>query len=78
MFLKTLFAASLATTAIAGFTPVTPEQRATYPAWDTVMRQAGYDYEVHETVTEDEWVLTLFRIIPRDGANKRNGRTIHF
>ena len=39
----------------------------------------GYDWEVHETVTEDEWVLTLFRIIPREvGSRERNGRTVLF
>ena len=81
MLFKTLFASSLATSAIAGYNPATPEQRSSVADWDAVMKKVaeGYDYEVHETLTEDDWVLTLFRIIPReDRAKERNGRTVLF
>ena len=78
MFIKTLFAASLATSAIAGFNPATPEQRAAVKTWDALMQQAGYNYEVHETSTDDDWQLTLFRIIPRVDPWYPNGRAILF
>ena len=70
-FSKKIFATSLLSyAAIGAYSPATDEQRALVPEFDQVMKSmaAGFDYEVHESITEDEWVLTLFRIIPRKDA----------
>lgn len=38
----------------------------------------GFDYEIHRPVTDDDWVLTIFRIIPSKDAMERNGRSVLF
>ena len=40
------------------------------------MKILGYDYEIYNPVTEDEWTLSLFRILPKSSDTKPNGRSV--
>ena len=40
------------------------------------MKKYGYEYEVYNPVTEDEWTLSLFRVVPKNPYTKPNGRSV--
>ena len=46
----------------------TTEQRASVKVWDDLMVKYGYDYELYKVQTEDQWELSLFRIIGKAGS----------
>ena len=41
--------------------------RQTVQAWDDVLTKWGYDYEMYTATTDDQWDLTLFRILGKPG-----------
>ena len=48
----------------------TAEERESVKFWDDLAVQFDFDYEMHTAVTDDDWELTLFRIIGRVGVEK--------
>ena len=48
----------------------TTEERESVKFWDDLAVQFSFDYEMYTAVTDDDWELTLFRIIGRVGENK--------
>lgn len=42
-------------------------ERASVQDWDDMAVKYSFDYEIHEAVNEEQWTLTMFRIIGRDG-----------
>ena len=44
--------------------------RAKVPEWDALMTNYGFDYEAYEVQTDDEWLLTLFRVKGMAGVRK--------
>ena len=53
---------SLAMLAVAVIAMPTAEERAKVKAWDDLAVQWGYDYEMYQVPTADDWILTMFRI----------------
>ena len=49
----------------------TAEERKSVKYWDDLAVQFGFDYEIYTPVTDDNWVLTLFRITGRVGEEKK-------
>ena len=80
---KTFSMAAFAATSLA-YKPPTDTERASVKEWDDIMKSYGRDYEIHRTKTDDDWELTLFRIMPQadkaksDDAHIGNGRSVLF
>ena len=53
---------SLAMLAVAAVAMPTAQERAKVKAWDDLAVQWGYDYEMYQVPTADDWILTMFRI----------------
>jgi len=74
---KKIFTATLAALTQAYDAPTQAERQSVHD-WNFTMKMLGYDYEIHNPVTEDEWVLTMFRILPKRSDTKPNGRSVLF
>lgn len=48
----------------------TEKERRKVKEWDDMLVSRGYDYEIYYTETDDEWLLTLFRILRRPDIGK--------
>ena len=70
---------ALLSAATLAYTAPTDEQREFVSSFDDLMvNDYGRKYEFHTVTTPQEWELTLFRIMPDDGAAESNGRSVLF
>ena len=74
---RSIAAAVIAATTAAYKEP-TQEERDSVKRWDNTMKYFGRDYEMYKATTDDDWTLTLFRILPSshesldlNGENRR-------
>lgn len=58
------FAAAILFGTTHAYTAPTQEQRDAVKAWDDIMTSYKRDYEIHKATTDDDWELTVFRILP--------------
>ena len=72
------FATAMALVASSVTAYPSTRDRASVQAWDDIMTNWGYDYEMYNVTTEDEWELTLFRITGKVGeeSTARRARTL--
>ena len=61
---KSIAAAVIAATALA-FKEPTAAEKESVKMWNDTMEYFGYNYEIHKATTDDDWELTLFRVIPK-------------
>ena len=73
---KTFVSSALAATSLA-YTAPTQAERNAVKEWDSIMKSYGRDYEIHKVTTDDDWELTLFRIMPKD-PTQVVGRSVLF
>ena len=66
--------AMIAATVVA-FNPPTPEERQSVKLWDDTMKHFGRDYEMHKVTTEDDWELTVFRLMPSSEAKQQGEKS---
>ena len=52
------------------------ETFSAYPAFEEQMNIHGYDWEAHEVVTDDDYILTLFHIIGDDESQSSRGSVL--
>ena len=59
---------ALLSAATLAYQAPTSAERQRVKEWDDMMTAYGRDYEIHTATTDDQWDLTLFRIMPDSKA----------
>lgn len=73
---KSIASALIAASALA-YTAPTQAQMDSVKEFDTVMKHYNRSYEVHNVKTDDDWELTLFRVMPAN-VNQKTERSVLF
>lgn len=72
---KSIAAAVIAATALA-FKEPTAAEKESVKMWNDTMEYFGYNYEIHKATTDDDWELTLFRVIPKYESEESHGSVL--
>jgi len=63
---------ALLSAATLAYKAPTSAERQKVKVWDDLMKTYGRDYEIHTVTTDDQWDLTLFRLMADLSAPKND------